>query len=191
MIFNTESVMKPELRACRARTSNAIEAHFRTGYRFLCKNEQPAPMLTALPVLLRIADGDVNDLRSFYKRGKLPTYDRKEQEPKPKRMKKSYYELSNSRAPDNNEAVFGDTDDRKEKVNRKKDEKKQLPVEPPEHIEAKLCMHENDITTREIECAPLPSADPKVQNVIKELEDPIEEIPKDIAFLVGLSLQGM
>lgn len=68
--------MKRGLRECRARTSNAIEAYHRTVYRVLRKNEQSAPVLAALPVLLLLVKDDIKLLRSFFNCGELPTYDR-------------------------------------------------------------------------------------------------------------------
>lgn len=69
------SSMRRELRECRARMSNAIEAYHRTVYRVLRKNEQSAPVFSALPVLLQLVKDDIRLLGRFFNRGELPTYD--------------------------------------------------------------------------------------------------------------------
>lgn len=172
-------------------------SYHRTVYRFLRKNEQSAPVLSALPILLQLAKDDIRLLRRFFDRGELSTYDRVKTQRPSKRLKKgTYYDQSDSRAPDNNEALFGDDEERKRKQTKKN--LKALPIEPPvtfieptEENQAQLCIYEKDVNTEE-ECPALKPEDPKVQNVVEDLGYPAEAIPKEMEELVEImTLQGM
>lgn len=73
-------------------------------------------------------------LRLFYKRGDLlTTYDRTSTKRRSKKLKQSYYEQSDSRAPDTNDALFPEQSTKS--TNRKSKKRKNIgeesfPVEP-------------------------------------------------------------
>ncbi|KAG2196366.1 hypothetical protein INT46_009073 [Mucor plumbeus] len=102
MIFRSVSKQNERLLNYDTRTSNAVEAYHRVLYRVIQCNQS---VDIALEYILQYCKTDGNSFVEFVEKGILYYYGSAQ---KKKRVKKSkfLYDLSDSRAPDNNRAIF-------------------------------------------------------------------------------------
>lgn len=120
MIFQSCTKQQPILWNHPTRTSNAVESYHSTLYNVM-KKVYKQPLSTSLRFILQYSRGDGSLLSSFYEKGILPAY-RKKPAAKKRKIKVDHFAESDSRAPDNNSALFTDKYANKKVIDETDDE---------------------------------------------------------------------
>ncbi|KAI7886542.1 uncharacterized protein EV154DRAFT_485087 [Mucor mucedo] len=104
-IFNYDSNMKQELQEHESRTTNGIESF----HKNLCRFVDPGLSLgNDLRQLMNVAQVYGNKLANYYENVISPVYGSKKRKTQSKRLIKTLYEASDSRPPDNINAIYSD-----------------------------------------------------------------------------------
>ncbi|KAI7873165.1 uncharacterized protein EV154DRAFT_556371 [Mucor mucedo] len=103
MIFNAKSMMKKDFRRHELRISNGIESYHQNLYRFITKGSH---LSQALREIIKVSWIYSDEMLGYYNDGVKPNYGSKKRSATSKKLNKSFYELSDSRAPDTLNAIY-------------------------------------------------------------------------------------
>ncbi|KAG2216529.1 hypothetical protein INT45_014183 [Circinella minor] len=154
-------------------------------------NLRGQPLRKTLRQALKIAKSDQDDLSQFYEYGMLTTYNHQPRLRKSRKIGTNHYAQSNSRAPDNTDAIFGDEKQLKKQELEKQKAAIQQPIDTTKVSDQRASltvddrnkiMHSDGMGISFMEEPELPSLevdDPAIQNELKRIKV-IEDYDNDL-----------